>query len=295
MAALPLGHPVFGLVTSFHFEVGFGERQVAGEPEGITEYYFTVGANGSAKLRAFGFTFAGVSIGFNVTAAGSGRVPVTVSARAKLSFFFFSVSVRMRFNLGYIEMPRIVYLAGNGNGDTRLWDPQASNGDLYLNMGHRNTERGIAEGADNELYLIEHLDSDENGEIIRVKFSGREKIYRGVDRIYAIGGDGDDHIYIDENVTSDVEFHGGPRNDVFIYEGKGTAYLYGDDGDDYIVTESDTAYIEGGAGRDYIVHNGSGQAFIDGGADEDQLYGGPGNDVIRGGSGNDEIYGNGWR
>ena len=132
---LTLGSSSFGLVASFRFNVGFGERQVAGEPEGITEYYFHVGASGSAKLRAFGITFAWVSIGFDVTAAGSGRVPVTVSARASVKILFVKIKVSMSFNLGYIELPKIVYLAGNANGDNRLWSAAEGDGVLVLNTG----------------------------------------------------------------------------------------------------------------------------------------------------------------
>ena len=105
-----LGTSSFGLVASFHFQVAFGERQVEGEPEGITEFFFTVNASGSAKLRAFGITFAGISIGFDVTAAGSGRVPIVVSAHASVKILFVRISVSMSFTLGYIELPRVVYL-----------------------------------------------------------------------------------------------------------------------------------------------------------------------------------------
>ncbi|HTD67143.1 MAG TPA: calcium-binding protein, partial [Candidatus Limnocylindria bacterium] len=304
-----LGTDSFGLKTSFEFRVAFGERQVAGQPAGITEYFFTVSASGSAKLRAFGFTFAGVSIGFSVTAAGSGRVPIIVEAEAELEFLFFSVSVSMSFTLGYIELPRVVYLAGNSTGDPRFWDPIASGGELHLNMGSRNGQRGIADGAANEIYIVEHVGSDSAGEIVRVKFSGREKIYRGVTKIIAEGGDGDDHIYVAEGVTSDVEFHGGAGNDVFIYGGQGTAQIYGDDGFDYIVTEAQTgslgtfdddgvqrtAILDGGNGEDYIVHDGHGIARIEGGAGDDKIYGGSfaTGDKINGGSGRDEIFGRG--
>ena len=95
--------------------------------------------------------------------------------------------------------------------------PPLSNGDgvLYLNMGDRNAQRGIAERRrGNEIYMIEHVGRRcefQNGETIRVKFSGREKIYRGVtSEIVGIRqASAIDHIYVAEGVTSDVEFHGG--------------------------------------------------------------------------------------
>jgi Ca2+-binding RTX toxin-like protein len=201
----------------------------------------------------------------------------------------------MSFTLGYIELPKMVYLAGNPTGDARAWNPATANGVLYLNMGDRNTIRGIGEGEGNELYKIERLGADANGEILRVVFSGRETIFKGVRKIVAFGGAGDDHIYVNEGVTSAVEFHGGDGNDVFIYDGSGEARLYGDAGDDYMVTgdRSTTAFLFGGSGMDYIVHNGSGRAEIDGGAGSDRIYGGVGNDTIHGGDDADEIDGRG--
>ena len=177
----------------------------------------------------------------------------------------------------------------------RVWDPAAANGVLYLNMGDRNAQRGIAEGADNELYIIEHVGGDASGEIIRVKFSGRETIFKGVKKIVAFGGEGDDHVYVTEGVTSDIELHGGNGNDVFIYEGDGRAWLYGDGGDDYLYTgvRSTDVFLYGGAGMDYIVHDGSGRAEIDGGAGSDKIYGGMGDDLIHGGPDGDDIDGRG--
>ena len=111
----------------------------------------------------------------------------------------------------------------------------------------------------------------------------------------AFGGDGDDHIYVKEGVTSDIEFHGGNGNDVFVHEGTGEAYLYGDAGDDYLTTsfDSNTAFMFGGDGIDYIIHNGTGRAEIDGGAGSDKIFGGMAADLIRGGSGDDDIDGRG--
>ena len=281
-------------MANFHFRVAFGERPVVATP-GLTEFFFVVEFSGGAKLRAFGITFAGVNISASVTASGEGRVPLVVSASAEVEFLFFSVSVSMSFTLGYVELPKKVYLAGNPSGDARLWNPAAANGVLALNMGDRNATRGIAEDVGNELYLIEHLGSDASGETLRVVFSGRETIFKGVKKVVAFGGDGDDHIYIDEGVTADVEFHGGGGNDVFIYEGSGTAWLYGDGGDDYIVTgeASNAAFLYGGDGRDYIVHSGRGRAEIDGGAGQDKIYGGAADDLIHGGADGDEIDGRG--
>ncbi|MBK8118783.1 MAG: hypothetical protein IPK39_05835 [Sulfuritalea sp.] len=294
---LVLGTRSFGLVANLHFRVAFGERPVASPPgvAGLTEYFFLVEFSGGASLRAFGITFAGVDIGASITASGEGRVPLVMEAEASVKILFIRIRVSMSFTLGYIELPKKVYLAGNPTGDVRPWDPVSANGVLYLNMGERNAQRGIAEGVGNELYTIEHMGSDASGETLRVVFSGRETIFKGVKKLVAYGGEGDDHIYVKEGVTADVDFHGGNGNDVFIYDGTGQAWLYGDAGDDYLATgdNSTSANLFGGAGMDYIVHNGSGRAVIDGGADGDKIYGGAGNDLIRGGSGDDDIDGRG--
>ena len=292
---LVLGTTSFGLVANFHFRVAFGERDVVGSP-GLTEYFFLVEFSGGAKLRAFGITFAGVNIAASVSASGEGRVPIIVQASAEVEFLFFSVSVEMEFTLGYIELPRNVYLAGNPTGDSRLWDPVAANGVLYLNMGDRNSIRGIAEGAGAELYMIKPGGTDENGdEIVKVLFSGREKSFSGVKKIVAFAGPGDDHLYVEEGVKSDIEFHGGDGNDVVIFGGEGSAILYGDAGDDYFYTAPTSldATIFGGSGFDYIIHDGRGSATIDGGAGDDVIFGGAKNDIIRGGDGMDEIDGRG--
>jgi len=215
-----LGTDSFGLRADFHFRVAFGEREDPENP-GLNEFFFLVEASASAKLRAFGITFGGVSIAFSLTAHGSGRVPLVIDARASIDFAFFSITVHMKFTLGYIELPKPVYLAGNPTGDPRLWDPVAANGVLVLDMGARNAERGIGEGEDDEMYIIEHAGSTADGEIVRVIFSGRETLFKGVKKIVAFGGAGDDHVYVKEGVTSDVELHGGDGNDVFVYEGSG--------------------------------------------------------------------------
>jgi hypothetical protein len=181
---LVLGSRSFGLVSSLHFRVAFGERPVLATP-GLNEYFFLVEFSGSASLRAFGITFAGVDIAAAVTASGEGRVPLVVRASASVKILFVRIRVSMSFTIGYIELPKKVYLAGNGVGDVRIWNPGASNGVLYLNMGDRNAERGLAEGAGDELYTIERVGADASGEIIRVVFSGRETIFKGVKKLVA--------------------------------------------------------------------------------------------------------------
>jgi hypothetical protein len=202
---LVLGTRSFGLVANLHFRVAFGERPVLnslGQPTGLQEYFFTVEFAGGASLRAFGITFAGVDISASVTAAGEGRVPLVVEASASVKILFIRISVSMRFTIGYVELPKRVYLAGNPTGDA---PPVGSGGRqrrAHLNMGSRSGIRGIADSmsaADaGELYIIEHVGSDASGETVRVKFGGRETIFKGVKKLVAFGGEGDDHIYVKE-------------------------------------------------------------------------------------------------
>ena len=292
---ITLGTSDFGLQAGFHFNVGFGKRQVAGAAAGIMEYYFHVGASGFARLRAFGITLAGIEIGFDVTAAGSGIVPIIVQAHATVELLFFEIDIDMEFTLGYIELPRIVYLAGNATGDGRVWSGPEGDGVLVLNMGSRNALRGIGEGATNEIYQVEHVSSDSSGETVLVKFSGREQQFSGVKKIVAFGGSGADQIYVMEGVESPVELHGGDGNDALIHNGKGSATMYGDAGNDILQTSahSTIASLNGGDGDDIIVHSGSGRALIHGDAGNDTITGGPSADEIFGDAGNDVIDGRG--
>ena len=118
---------------------------------------------------------------------------------------------------------------------------------------------------------------------------GREKVYTGVRKIVAYGGEGDDQIYVRQGVVVPVEFHGGSGADTFVYEGSGHAVLYGDDGDDNLETGTDsrTAYFDGGDGDDFIRHAGTQAATMYGGAGADQIFGGPAADTIHGGDENE--------
>src|SRR3989304_5875478 len=100
--------------------------------------------------------------------------------------------------------------------------------ELWLNMGSRNSVRGIGEGEANEIYIIEHVEGDAvSGETLKVKFSGREKIYTGVKKIVAFGEGGSDTILVREGVRVPVELHGGPGTRGVVCEGPGPGGLYG--------------------------------------------------------------------
>src|SRR5262249_10251314 len=137
-------------------------------------YSFGVSASAYVGLRAFGFDFGSVSISFSVSATGSGHVPIIVEASAKPSFLFFSGSVHMHFTLGYVELPKPIYLAGSETDPFSL--APDSNGTLVLNTGSRAVNRGVAEDEPNEAYIIDHLGSDPSGEIVKVTFGGRSQV-----------------------------------------------------------------------------------------------------------------------
>ncbi|MFC1820933.1 hypothetical protein ACFLZG_07625, partial [Thermodesulfobacteriota bacterium] len=231
---LVLGTRSFGLVGDFAFHIYLNQG-----PDFPYYYRFGVTADASVSIRAFGISFASVGIGFSLTAEGAGLVPLVAKAYASIKILFIKISVSMSFTLGYIELPKPVFLAGDATGDTRQWTQSAldgGTGELHLNMGSRNSIRGIGAGAADESYIIEHMSGDADGETVKVIFSGRETIYKGVTKIVADAGDGADQILVREGVLVPVEFHGGPGGDALLHEGSGHAELFGDSGVDYIET-----------------------------------------------------------
>ena len=86
-------------------------------------------------------------------------------------------------------------------------------------------------------------------------------------------------------VLAPIDAHGGPGDDTLIYQGAGSANLYGDSGDDYLETgptATGTIILNGGSGDDYVTHGGLGGATLIGGPGNDQLFGGIANDLIYG-------------
>jgi hypothetical protein len=191
---------------------------------GLTEYFFLVEFSGGARLRAFGITFAGVDIGASITASGEGRVPLVASASASVKILFVRISVSMSFTHGLHRAAEEGLPGGQpdgrrppvGSGGQRQRRALPEHGCPQQHPRHRAKAKATS------CTPSSTLGSDASGETLRVVFSGRETIFKGVKKLVAFGGDGDDHIYVKEGVTSDVEFHGGDGNDVFIYDGNGS-------------------------------------------------------------------------
>jgi len=109
---------------------------------------------------------------------------------------------------------------------------------------------------------------------ITVSVNGESQTFSGRDRNNLVirAGEGNDNIWVDENMTVNLRLEGG-------------------DGDDFIRGGGGHDKIEGGQGNDRL-HGAGGNDYINGSVGDDIIYGDDGNDTVYGGDGNDEIYGN---
>ncbi len=96
------------------------------------------------------------------------------------------------------------------------------------------------------------------------------KYFRGVDRIFATLGEGNDKFINNTTIRSQVYGEGG------------TDFLTGGNGYDYLNGGSGTDYLDGRGGTD-VLFGGSGNDYLDGGSGTDYLYGGSGYDRAWGG------------
>ncbi|WP_207493738.1 calcium-binding protein [Yoonia litorea] len=319
---LVLGSSSFGLTGNFSIDVGY-EPILEGDTVVGTRLFVSGGA--SVSLRAFGISWGTVSVNFSFFAEGAGRVPVTISADAsvRINFGLFKITFRvsMSFNVGYIELPRPIFLAGNETGDLRLF----GSGALYANVGTRGSSRdlgtfeGDGTGFNDESYQIYALgDGTTQGQKLRVVAGGREQIFDDVTSFVFDGGQGNDYLYVDPTVTIPVTFRGGEGIDTLDYQGSGLltvndtaasrtgsgagdqisiggnaaagSVVNGSEGNDYIFSTSANAItINAFGGNDVVDHKGDGAAIINGGAGNDALLGGSAGDTINGDGGNDEI------
>ncbi|WP_375772155.1 M91 family zinc metallopeptidase [Archangium gephyra] len=103
------------------------------------------------------------------------------------------------------------------------------------------------------------------------------------------GGNGNDRIAVDADVTADLRIEGGNGNDTLI-GGGGRNTLVGGEGDDYLQGGAGSDSLEGGAGRDVLYGLGGADSML-GGEDRDYLDGGAGNDTVSGEGGNDQVMG----
>jgi len=103
------------------------------------------------------------------------------------------------------------------------------------------------------------------------------------------GGDGNDKITVDANVTTGVAIHGGEGDD-YLQGGAGDDSVRGGAGRDVVYGLGGDDAVSGGAGRDYL-DGGRGDDSVKGDSGKDQVIGGRGNDTLAGGSGSDVLAG----
>jgi len=129
--------------------------------------------------------------------------------------------------------------------------------------------------------------------------------YLGVTKIVAYGGNGDDAILVDADVTVPAQLYGEAGDD-FLRGGSGNDTLEGGSGEDFLQARLGNDLLKGGAdddvlwagdGDDTLLGEAGddqllgrlGNDFLDGGADDDSIYGGRGADTLRGGLGDDYL------
>ena len=284
---LVLGSSSFGLVGQFSFRVYLYKEPLI---------HFHVDFSASVDLRVFGFSFASVGISGSLDALQSASPPqdhidIILSATVRIHLLFVTVSKTATFNVGTIRIPPPIFLAGDkGPGDgTGAGQYTWSGGDLYLNMGPRQSINGLGSGPD-EGFIVEHVSGSVGDEKVKITAGGRQQTFTHVSSIHAYGGSGNDQILVKQGVLSPVYLDGGSGNDTISYFGSNSATLLGGSGDDYLEVgpqATGTILLDGGADSDYLV------ATDVPAAQPVTLVGGSGDDTIYGGHGNDTIYGDG--
>jgi hypothetical protein len=169
-------------------------------------------------------------------------------------------------------------------------EPQLANlgegGVLRLNVGPYASSRGTGDTSDgDESITIHHVGGTAGNEDLEVSGFGASQVYRGVSRITADFGDGNNTIDVAPGVLDDAELTGGDGHNTLIYEGQGNAILRGGKGDDDLeALGPGSAQIYAGGGSDTL-RGGSGQTTF--------WVGGGGNDTIDGGTGDSTLQASG--
>ena len=168
-----LGNDDLGIVGEFNFNItSISSFDDIGNPY----YVFHLNASATVEAKLFGITLVGFGLDFDVRAEGQGRTPIIAEVEAEVTFIF-TFTVSAEFTLGYLELPRPVYLAGVANPATALggrdWkglgtdpDKPIAPQELHLNVGAREvvtpsaseSTRNIGLGNVNEQYRIEQLE-----------------------------------------------------------------------------------------------------------------------------------------
>ena len=123
-----LGSDDFGLVGNFNFQVT-SQHYFIGTDTSNAYYRFCLGASASVKVRAFGITLAGVSLGFEVRldtgTSTTGSVPIIASVHVSVDFGLFSIGGTVHITIGYLQIPPPVWMGSDCDytctGLTRSW------------------------------------------------------------------------------------------------------------------------------------------------------------------------------
>ncbi len=325
-ADLAIGYDSFGLQKFFastdrdplHIFEGFYFKDVDDDGVDIAEILLegALTASGSVDLVS---AEAGVRGGLEATITANlndpdadGRVRVSeIYANAikdircifdihgELKAFF---EAFLEVNLGFLQIDESFRLAEVTLLEFEIVCPEpvlatlegASSDILRLNMGDFAAAREVGNlSDDDETFVVAHAGgnpTDPEGETVTVRFGGMTQTYKGVKKLYARAGIGNDVIDLRgvlAAVHSPEGIHGGPGNDT-LFAGRGGGPFFGDAGDDLIVGEE--------AGEDFSglndeFHGGSGDDTLTGSDGEDQLFGDGGSDVIHGNNGHDTVDG----
>ena len=165
----------------------------------------------------------------------------------RIHFLFFTFSATANFDIGTVQLPHPIYLAGVEGSNSSIGNSgwiTSGKAPLYLNMGSRATAttgfqgRGIGDDQQNESFTIDHITGDPNstnGETVQITAFGHSQTYSHVSAIYGFGGSGDDTLIVDKGVLAPVYLDGGDGNDALMYDGSGGATLTGGSGGDVII------------------------------------------------------------
>ena len=277
----------------------YGGFKLGGRALGIeaylkaTVYYdgndnFGFSAHGGITLYIL---YIGISLdaGFSYDSS-SGRLYVT--GTVEIDLWLTTISISKTIEIGYLEKPKPAFLGmdaqGNplGNGSN-----VGASGQLYLTMGRADVRKFHADD-NNETYTVKHVSTQSDGsETVEVVYLGRTATFTGVRQIIANGDSGNETLYVNENVVSQVVANGGGGNDEYYIAGGSTTVMNiinAGDGNDKVfntTTSSTIRYsLDGGSG-DNILEGGSGADVIRAGSGKNQITGGLGNDVIYTGTG----------
>ena len=191
---IAFGSGGFGLFGDFHFH--FKNGPYAQDSQSNKLYEFRLSGSASVKAKVFGITLAGLGLSFDFgakqKAGGDGSAQIILTVKARIKILFVTITKTARFNLGTLQFPKPVYLAGSSENG-RTW---GGSGELHLNVGSRASFRNIGVSDIDEAYYVEDLGSSDDGRTIKVSAYGRSNVIKGVKSIYANFGDGNDLIFL---------------------------------------------------------------------------------------------------